>query len=230
MRVISVASKIFLPASSVGIIIISVLFSKYDTWISDLFYSLTLFSIITAVDLMIFELSQPDFSYRNHLIFCLFPVSRLKILLFEIESFAKRAEFIAYFLSVLFYISFFYLGHNSNPVTLFKILFIYTLQFTYSVCSLFIIKSTLCYRNFTSVIKNSISLLISFSVTISILAEKSEIIKFLFLANPLSCGFLSYLEGNKYGMAGMLMISFFSLFLCMIIRNTFKQWPLCQKQ
>lgn len=220
------SSKVVMLSISIMIVLISIFLSKYDTWVIDLFYSLTIFSLIIVIDFMFYELFCPNYKVRDHLAFCIFPLYRIKVLIIEIKSYLKRWEVLLLLLSILFYISYFYLNNNLELLPLLLLLFLYTIQFIYLICFIFIIKNFQSNKNFKVNIKNLASLYISITIMLVILADRSEVVKKIFYLNPFSCGFLSFLISKQNGNVALITISCLTVFLSFIVHKKFKEWPL----
>jgi hypothetical protein len=226
MTLYSKVSKIVLLPISVIIVLISIFLSKYDTWVIDLFYSLTLFSLIIIIDFLFYELYCPSSNGRNHRAFCLFPIYRIKVLIFEIKCYLRRGEILVLLMSILFYISYFYLNNNVRIIPLVVVLLLYIMQFIYLICFIFIIKNFQSNKTFRVSIKNFVSLFISISILLTILAEKSKIARQIFYLNPFSGGFLSFLMSKGLGTISIIIIFCQTIFLSFIVHKKFKEWPL----
>jgi hypothetical protein len=219
-------SKLVLLLISFMIVFISIFLTKYDTWVIDLFYALTVFSLIIVIDFMFYELFSPNFIGKNHLVFCIFPLSRLNILFFEIKFYLKRWEVLIFLLTTLFYISYFYFNNNSKFLPLFLLLFLSAVQLIYFICCIFIIKNLMNIKYFRINIKNMTSIFISASIMLVIMSEKSDIVKQILYINPFSCGFLSYLISEKIGIVALITILTLSVFLGLMMKIKFREWPL----
>ena len=220
------SSKLVLLSISFMIVLISIFLSKYDTWVIDLFYSLTVFSLVIVIDFMFYELFCPYYNGRDHLVFCIFPIYRIKILIIEIKCYLKRWEILVFLSSILFYISYFYFNNNLKLLPLILILFLYIIQFIYLICFIFIIKNFQSNKNFRVNIKNLASLFISFTIMLVILADKSDVARQIFYLNPFSCGFLSFLVSKENGIFALITIFCLTVFLGLIVQKKFKEWPL----
>ena len=219
-------SKLLMLLISSGLVIVSIFLSKNDIWITDLYYSLSIFSLIIVIDFLFYELYCPAINGSEHLIFCVFPLNRLNILVLEIGNYLKRWEILLFLFSILFYISYFYFYNNSKILPLLLILFLYIVQFLYLVFSIFIIKNLLNKKYFKIKIKNLTSLYISFTVILIILSDKNDIAQLIFYLNPLSSVWLSFFVGEHLIMYAFITIIFFTLLLGLIINKKFKEWPL----
>jgi len=220
------SSKLVLLSISFIIVLISIFLSEYDTWVTDLFYSLTVFSLIIVIDFMFYELFCPNYNGRDHLAFCIFPIYRIKVLIIEIKYYLKRWEVLIFLLSILFYISYFYFNNNFKLLPLILVLFLYIIQFIYLICFIFIIKNFQSNKNFKVNIKNFASLFISITIMLVILAERSDVALQIFYLNPFSCGFLSFLVSKENGIVALITILCLTVFLGLIIQKKFKEWPL----
>ena len=219
-------SKLILVSISVMIVLISIFLTKYDTWVIDLFYSLTVFSLIIVIDFMFYELFSPYYNERDHLAFCIFPIFRIKVLIIEIKCYLKRWEVLVFLLSILFYISYFYFNNNLKLLPLLLLLFLYIVQFIYLICFIFIIKNLQSSKNFRANIKNLASLYISITIMLVILADRSDVVRQFFYLNPFSCGFLSFLVSKENGIGASITIFCLTIFLSLIVQKKFKEWPL----
>lgn len=220
------SSKLILLSISFMIVLISIFLSKYDTWVIDLFYSLTVFSLIIVIDFIFYELFSPYYNGKDHLAFCIFPIYRIKVLIIEIKCYLKRWEVLVFLVSVLFYISYFYFNNNLKILPLLLMLFLYIIQFIYVICFIFIIKNFQSNKNFKVKIKNLGSLFISFTIMLVILAERSDVARQIFYLNPFSCGFLSFLVSKENGIIALITIFCLTIFLSLIVHKKFKEWPL----
>ncbi|GEM_PF-1260053 len=222
----SLISKILLCIVSLLIILNAIFLSKGDTWVLDLFNYLPIFSLVIILDFMIYEINCPDYKGRDHLVFCMFPISRWKVLLIEIKYYFKRWEFIVFLISTLFYITYFYFMNNSKLMTLISLLVTFTVQVIYLITMLFLTKNLFKLKNLNLTIKNFSSILITLIILIYSFANTSSIIEFIFYINPLSSGFLSYLLGRDY--------CIISYFLILVLTGSFyyftakriNEWPL----
>jgi hypothetical protein len=225
MSFYSKGSKFGLLSISVIIILISIFLSKYDRWAIDLFYSLALFSLIIVIDFMFFELFCPYNYGRDHLVFCIFPMHRIRVLIIEIKSYLRRWEVFVLLFSILFYISFFYFNNNLKLFPLIIILALYIIQYIYLIVFIFIIKFFLGNTNFRVNIKNFTSIFISITIMLVILVEKSNVARQIFYLNPFSCGFLSFLVSKENGVVALITISCLTVFLGLIVQRKFQEWP-----
>lgn len=219
-------SKIAFLSISVMIVLIALFLSKYDTWAIDLFYSLNVFSLIIVIDFMFYELYCPYINGRNHIVFCIFPIYRIQILILEIKWYLKRWEVLLFFLSILFYISYFYFNNNIKILPLLLLLSLYTIQFIYLICFIFIIKNFQSKKNLRVNIKNLTSLFISITIMLMILADRNDVIRQVFFINPFSCGFLSFLVSKETGITAIIIIFCLTVFLGLLVQKKFKEWPL----
>jgi hypothetical protein len=220
------ASKAVLLLTSFVILLITIFLSKYDKWAIDLFYSLTLFSLITIIDFLFYELFSPDCYGKDHLQFCLFPIYRIRVMFYEIKNFLNRKEVSVFILSIMFYISYFYFSNNKRVLPLVLILLTFIIQYLYLVISIFIIKNLLSNKIPNIQIRNFVSLFISISIILTFLSEKSDIARQIFFLNPFTCGFLSFLLGKEYGISSIITIFCTTVLLFIIVRKKFKEWPL----
>lgn len=226
MNFYSIGSKIVLIIISLLLVYIAISLSQSDHWPLELFDPLLLFSLIISTDFMFYELFCSNISGKNHLAFCVFPLTRYNVLILEIKYYLKRWEILIFMASVLFYIGYFYLISNSEILPMLIILFLYSAQLIFVTCFLFIIKNFLSMKNFNVNIKNMLSAIISVSVILASLAGKIKIVNFIYHINPLTCGFLSYLLGKPYGILGFVSVLSFSLLLVILVKKKFREWPL----
>ena len=226
MSFYSKGSKLGLLTISFIIVLISIFLSKHDKWVIDLFYSLSLFSLIIVIDFMFYELFCPYNFGRDHLVFCIFPMHRIKVLVIEIKSYLRRWEVFVLLFSILFYISYFYFNNNFKLLLIIIVLFLYIIQFFYLIIFIFIIKNFLRNKNFKVNIKNFASMFISLSIILITLAEKSEVAKQIFYLNPFSCGFLSFLVSKENGIVALITIFCLTIFMGLVVQRKFKEWPL----
>ena len=222
----SLLSKSILLIASALIILNAIFLSRADKWSQDLFFYLPVFSLIIVLDFMFYELKCPGFKGRNHQIFCIFPVSRWNIFFMELRYYFKRWDLGIFLISILFYTSYFYFQSNSDIIPIILILILVTLQLTYLICLLFLVKNLIKIKNFNTDIKNFASILISFIILLVSFAGTSKIIEFIFFINPLSNGFLSYLLGMSYAMISYSLILLLAVSFFYIVDKRFNEWPL----
>lgn len=219
-------SKIVLLSISLLVVIISVFLSRNDIWVEDLFYSLTIFNMFIVIDIMYYELNFINLNSSRHVAFCLFPISRFRVLALEIKYYLRRWEVFIYLLAILFYIGYFYLHNNVHILSLIPILFLYILQFFYTICFVFISKSLLTNRNYKIKIRNTTSIFISITIILVVFADKSTLAKQMFYLNPLTCGFLSYLVSENLALYEFIEILLLTSFVGLIMNKKYKEWPL----
>lgn len=222
----SIPSRLVLLLSSTFIILNAVFLSKHDEWAVDLFYYLSIFSLVILLDFMFYELKCPGYKGRNHIVFCTFPVSRWSVLLLEIKYYIKRWELGVFLVSVLFYISWFYFQNNSEISQIIPLLILVPIQLFFFICLLFLMKDMIRRNNFNTSVKNIYTVLNTLIILIVSFADNSRVIEFIFYINPLSSGFVSYLMGLKYAMISYSLIFLLTGSAVYLVTKRFSEWPL----
>lgn len=222
----SIPSRLVLLFASTLIILNAVFLSKHDEWAVDLFYYLSIFSLVILLDFMFYELKCPGYKGRNHIVFCTFPVSRWSVLLLEIKYYIKRWELGVFLVSVLFYISWFYFQNNSEISQIIPLLILVPIQLFFFICLLFLMKDMIRRNNFNTSVKNIYTVLNTLIILIVSFADNSRVIEFIFYINPLSSGFVSYLMGLKYAMISYSLIFLLTGSAVYLVTKRFSEWPL----
>ena len=222
----SIPSRLVLLFASTLIILNAVFLSKHDEWAVDLFYYLSIFSLVILLDFMFYELKCPGYKGRNHIVFCTFPVSRWSVLLLEIKYYIKRWELGVFLVSVLFYISWFYFQNNSEISQIIPLLILVPIQLFFFICLLFLMKDMIRRNNFNTSVKNIYTVLNTLIILIVSFADNSRVIELIFYINPLSSGFVSYLMGLKYAMISYSLIFLLTGSAVYLVTKRFSEWPL----
>jgi hypothetical protein len=219
-------SRISLVIVSVVILLYSILLLKFDKWILDLYYFLHLFNLFIAIDFTFYILKSSYSHGKSHYFFCSFPLTRYQVLYLELKFYFSRWEFKVFLLSIFLFISIFFLFNSNNIVGLLILLIMYMIQTTYLVTIFFIFKNFIKHRKLKSDLKNFVSLYISLMILIVIISDKNQFFQTLFLINPLSNGFISYLMGIKLGLLGSFLSIFLAILIMVIAKEKFKVWDL----
>lgn len=222
----SIPSRLVLLFASTLIILNAVFLSKHDEWAVDLFYYLSIFSLVIVLDFMFYELKCPGYKGRDHIVFCTFPVSRWSVLLLEIKYYIKRWELLVFLVSVLFYISWFYFQNNSEISQIIPLLILVPIQLFFFICLLFLMKDMIRRNNFNTSVKNIYTVLNTLIILIVSFADNSRVIELIFYINPLSSGFVSYLMGFRYAMISYSLIFLLTGSAVYLVTKRFSEWPL----
>lgn len=222
----SIPSRLVLLFASTLIILNAVFLSKHDEWAVDLFYYLSIFSLVIVLDFMFYELKCPGYKDRDHIVFCTFPVSRWSVLLLEIKYYIKRWELLVFLVSVLFYISWFYFQNNSEISQIIPLLILVPIQLFFFICLLFLMKDMIRRNNFNTSVKNIYTVLNTLIILIVSFADNSRVIELIFYINPLSSGFVSYLMGFRYAMISYSLIFLLTGSAVYLVTKRFSEWPL----
>ena len=222
----SIPSRLVLLLSSTFIILNAVFLSKHDEWAVDLFYYLSIFSLVIVLDFMLYELKCPGYKGRDHIVFCTFPVSRWSVLILEIKYYIKRWELLVFLVSVLFYISWFYFQNNSEISQIIPLLILVPIQLFFFICLLFLMKDMIRRNNFNTSVKNIYTVLNTLIILIVSFADNSKVIELIFYINPLSSGFVSYLMGFRYAMISYSLIFLLTGSAVYLVTKRFSEWPL----
>lgn len=222
----SIPSRLVLLFASTLIILNAVFLSKHDEWAVDLFYYLSIFSLVIVLDFMFYELKCPGYKGRDHIVFCTFPVSRWSVLLLEIKYYIKRWELLVFLVSVLFYISWFYFQNNSEISQIIPLLILVPIQLFFFICLLFLMKDMIRRNNFNTSVKNIYTVLNTLIILIVSFADNSRVIELIFYINPLSSGFVSYLMGFRYTMISYSLIFLLTGSAVYLVTKRFSEWPL----
>ncbi len=219
-------SKILLIIISIIILLYSLLLVKYDKWTLDLYYFIHLFNLFIAIDFVYFEINCSQDSGKIHYYFCTFPLTRFQILLLELKHYFLRWEFGVFILSILFFISSFYLLNQNSYYELFILIILYLIQVVYQIIIFFILKNFIKSKKITSDLKNVISTYISLMILIVVISDRSQFFKIILYINPVSNGFIAYLMGIQFGILGSLLSISLIIFLINIARIKFEVWDL----
>jgi hypothetical protein len=219
-------SQISLILISLIIVLYSILLVRYDKWVFDLFYFFHLFSLFMAIDFIFYINNCSQDKGKSHYVFCTFPLTRLQVLYIELKNYYSRWELKVFILSILFFISVFFLLNNKNFLQLIILLVMYSVQLAYLIIIFFIIKNLVNNKKLNSDLKSIVSSYISLMIFIVVLSDKNSFFKTLFLLNPLSNGFLAYLITPNFGIWGTLISMCFFLFIVTIAKKIFKVWDL----
>lgn len=222
----SIPSRLVLLFASTLIILNAVFLSKHDEWAVDLFYYLSIFSLVIVLDFMFYELKCPGYKGRDHIVFCTFPVSRWSVLLLEIKYYIKRWELLVFLVSVLFYISWFYFQNNSEISQIIPLLILVPIQLFFFICLLFLMKDMIRRNNFNTSVKNIYTVLNTLIILIVSFADNSKVVELIFYINPLSSGFVSYLMGFRYAIISYSLIFLLTGSAVYLVTKRFSEWPL----
>jgi len=226
MNFYSIISKTTLLCISVMIILYSVLIVKTDLWPLDLFYFLSLFTSYCALDFLFYQLHSKNNLWKRHSLFCSFPITRKKIFLNEMISYIKRWELIIFIVSILFFISYFYLLNRSEISGLISILILYLFQLLFLYFVLFAIKSIINEVNSDETLKSWISCFVSIVVILAVYSDKIKSLRSIFLFFPFSHGLLSNLVNKNIWFLSCASIGIIVLILSITINKRFRRWPL----
>jgi hypothetical protein len=218
--------KVSLIILSIIIFLYSILLLKFDKWILDLYYFLHLFSLFIAIDFTFYIINCSHSKGKSHYAFCSFPLTRFDILFLELKNYFSRWEFKVFILSILVFISTFFLLNSKNIFGLLILLIVYLIQITYLVTLFFIIKNFIKQEKLKSDLKNLVSMYISITIFIVVLSDKSQLFQTILLVNPLSNGFIAYLMGINYGLLGSFLSICLAFIIIAIAKNKFKVWDL----
>ena len=217
-------SKIASIFCSPGIIIISIVDVKNYHWPNDLFPSISLFSLIIMLDFLFYEVFEKNNYWVRHSNFCTFPITRYRVLFLEAVNYFRRWEVVLYLISVLFFISKYYLTYNTNILRLVSIIALYNLQTVFLVLALLIIKNIISEKNFDISLRTSILTLFFTTNLLTVFSEKGNLIHFIFTISPFSNGFLSFLiSEDRFAFTSILAL-ITTLLMILIIKRRFKSW------
>jgi hypothetical protein len=197
---------------------------RFDNWVYDLYYYLTLFSIIFAIDFVLYVGNSSFNHYSNHYLFCTFPITRYKLLFLEIRDYLSRIELFIFLINIQLFISYFFLLNNRLSIILLIILLVYIIQVVFLITVFFIIKNLIHASSFSSDLRNYLSIYISLNVMISVVSDKYIYLKNILVINPLSNGLLSFLEGGFPGILGILGTVILGFILFILLRIRFMSW------
>jgi hypothetical protein len=217
-------NQVFLIIVSLLILFYAFFLVRYDKWVYDLYYYLTLFSIIFAIDFVLYVGSNSFKHYSNHYLFCTFPITRYKILFLEIKEYLSRIELFIFLVSMELLISYFFLLNNQFSILLPIILFASIVQVVFLITIFFITKSLISASSFSSDLRNYLSLYISLNVMIAVVSDRIVCFKNLLVINPLSNGLLSFLDGGYFGIVGILGTVILGFILFILLRIRFMSW------
>jgi hypothetical protein len=219
-------SQLGLILISVVILLYSIIYVKNDKWLFDFYYFIHLFNLFIAIDFIFYIIFCSHLKGKTHYVFCTFPLTRFQVLYLELKYYLSRWEFKLFILSILVFISIFFLINNHSFIELTILLILYLVQITYIITILFVLKNLIKNKNINSDLKNLLSIYISLMILIVILSDKNQFFKIILCINPISNGFIAYLMGIQLGMWGVFLSIFVAIILIIIAKNKFKIWDL----
>jgi hypothetical protein len=217
-------NQVFLYIVSLLILFYTFFLVRFDKWVYDLYYFITLCSIVFAIDFVIYINSKSQSQYSNHYHFCTFPITRYRLLLLEIKDYVWRNEILMLMVNIQLLISYFFLLNNKFSILLLIILFVYIIQVVFLITVFFIVKNLIRASSFSADLRNYLSLFISLNVMISVVSDRYIYFKNILVINPFSHGLLSFLEGGFLGIIGILGTVILGFILFILLRIRFMSW------
>jgi hypothetical protein len=217
-------NQVFLYIVSLLILFYTFFLVRFDKWVYDLYYYLTLFSVILAIDFILYVGSNSFNHYSNHYHFCTFPITRYKLLFLEIKEYLSRREIFILLVNIQVFISYFFLLNKEFSILLPIILVVYIVQIVFLITVFFVIKNLIRASSFSADLRNYLSLFISLNVMISVVSDRYIYFKNLLVINPFSHGLLSFLEGGSLGIIGILGSAILGSILFILLRIRFMSW------
>lgn len=214
------SAQIVIFALALLIVLYSIYLIRYDSWIDDLFYFTTFFSLVIALDYFFYSIKSQALVNRSHTIFCLFPVRRLKIIFYEFSGYITRIEILAFILATLWLISTFYLQNETGIFRLILALSLYILQILYLILFLILVK------NISNSFRDFISTFISVIILLTVFSSENTILWRIFITNPFCNGFLSFLLDKNAILLGYGFLVFTTILMVFIANYNLKSWPL----
>jgi hypothetical protein len=225
MKYYSKIAKGTLSFLSIAIVCNSLFLSAYDKWPEDLFYYLSLFSVIFMMDFLYFELYSKKNIWRHHYHFYAFPITRLKIFYLETINYIKRWELVVYFACVLFFvIHFYYL--NDPGISLALILILYFIQALFLILLMILIKNLIVKGDFAEKLRTIILSLVFASILLAVFSEHSYLITKIFYSLPLINGFLSFMINETCFIISLVLAMSTLIVLYFTLKSKSRTWLL----
>lgn len=223
IRHYSLISKVSLTIIALAIVLNSYTLNKYDHWPVDVFFCVSLFSLIFMLDFLFYMLYSKPGNTNNHSFYCSFPITRYKVLYLETLNYFARWEILVYYISVILFTARFYLLNNSSSSFVILILSAYTLQILFLILFLFIGKN-LISNNSTDSLRTFVLSFVFGTSLITSFSEKLDVINYVFIISPFSNGFLSFLMGPDKFMITCILTALIVITLVFIMKRKFIIW------
>lgn len=225
MKHYSKISKITLVLLSISIVLNSLFLSRYDKWPIDLFYYMSFFSVIFMMDFLFFELYSEKNAYKHHSHFCVFPITRFKLLLLELLNYLKRWELVIYLVSILFFIIHFYYLNDANT-SIALVVVAYLFQTLYLVSLMLLLKNLNRKSNSDEKIRSLVLSFVFGSILLTVFSERSHFIAIFFYSFPLINGFLPFLISKTCFFISLIIVATSIVSLYINVKRRFYTWPL----
>lgn len=219
----SLISKLSLIIIAIAIVLNSFTLNKYDHWPADLFFYLSLFSLVLMLDFLFYMLYSKSGFAKSHSVFCSFPITRYKVLYLETVKYFSRFEFLLFYVSAILFTVRFYLRDNSSFSFVILIITAYSLQIIFLVLFLFAGKNIMSNDSTDSLRSFVLSIIFGTSL-ITIFSEKLSVINYVFIISPFSNGFLSFLIGPDKFVITCILTILLILISVFIIKRKFITW------